>query len=70
MLLPTTRLAVRSLYSLWRFLMAGKKSLFPKAPTLKKVLGITQAKRSIAKVTGVPTTSEGRNRKVKKLFGI
>jgi len=50
--------------------MAGKKSLFPKVPTLKKVLGITQAKRSIAKVTGIPTTASGRARKVKKLFGM
>ena len=50
--------------------MARKKSLFPKAPSLKKVLGITQAKRSIAKVAGIPTTSSGRTRKLKKIFGI
>lgn len=50
--------------------MARKKSLFPKAPSLKKIFGITQAKRSIAKATGIPTTASGRARKVKKLFGM
>ena len=32
-------------------------------PSLKKALGITKAKRSISKVTGIPTTKSGRKRK-------
>lgn len=43
----------------------GKK-LF-KTPTLRKSLGITKAKRSIAKSTGIPTTKSGRKAKAKRL---
>ena len=32
-------------------------------PSLKTALGITKAKRRIAKVTGIPTTKAGRKRK-------
>lgn len=50
------------------------KSLFPKAPSLNQILGFTQAKRKIAKATGIPTTASGRAREqknlFKKLFGI
>ncbi len=30
----------------------------------KRALGVTSAKRKIAKVTGIPTTKSGRKRKV------
>lgn len=36
----------------------------------KKALGVTSAKRKIAKATGIPTTKAGRQRKLGKLFGI
>ena len=32
-------------------------------PSINSVLGITQAKRKIAKATGIPTTASGRKRK-------
>lgn len=51
----------------------AKKSSF-KIPGLsfswKRALGITSAKRQIAKATGIPTTKAGRQRKVGKLLGI
>ena len=51
----------------------AKKSSF-KIPGLsfswKRALGITSAKRKIAKATGIPTTKAGRQRKVVKLLGI
>lgn len=33
----------------------------------KRALGITSAKRKIAKVTGIPTTKSGRKRKAKRI---
>lgn len=36
----------------------------------KRALGITSAKRKIAKATGIPTTKAGRQRKAGKLLGI
>lgn len=40
----------------------------------KRALGITAAKRKIAKATGIPTTKQGRknkrNRSIAKLFGL
>nr|DAH42876.1 MAG TPA: hypothetical protein [Caudoviricetes sp.]DAZ59285.1 MAG TPA: hypothetical protein [Caudoviricetes sp.] len=51
----------------------AKKSSF-KIPGLsfswKRALGITSAKRKIAKATGIPTTKAGRQRKVGKILGI
>ena len=51
----------------------AKKSSF-KIPGLsfswKRALGITSAKRKIAKATGIPTTKAGRQRKVGKLLEI
>ncbi len=32
-------------------------------PSMKTALGITKAKRSIARATGIPTTKAGRKRK-------
>lgn len=52
--------------------MAKKKSF--KIPGLsfswKRALGITSAKRKIAKATGIPTTKSGRRNKFAILFGI
>lgn len=51
--------------------MARKKSLIPGVSfSLKRALGITSAKRKIAKATGIPTTKAGRQRKLGKLLGI
>ena len=36
----------------------------------KKALGITKAKRKIAKTTGIPTTKSGRQKKIGKMLGI
>ena len=36
----------------------------------KRALGITSAKRKIAKATGIPTTKSGRQRKAGKFLGI
>ena len=51
----------------------AKKSSF-KIPGLsfswKRALGITSAKRKIAKATGIPKTKARRQRKVGKLLGI
>ncbi len=48
-----------------------KKSLIPGLSfSWKRALGITKAKRKIAKATGIPTTKSGRQRKLGKLFGI
>lgn len=42
--------------------------------SMNKALGITDAKKKIAKATGIPTTKAGRKRKLEreigKLFGI
>lgn len=36
----------------------------------KKALGITKAKKKIAKATGIPTTKSGRRNKLGKMLGI
>ncbi len=36
----------------------------------KRALGITNAKRKIARATGIPTTRSGRRAKVGRKFGI
>ena len=36
----------------------------------KRALGITKAKRRIAKATGIPTTKQGRRNKLGKKLGI
>ena len=54
--------------------MAKKKGTNTGMPGLSfsvnRALGITAAKRKIAKATGIPTTKSGRQRKVGKMFGI
>lgn len=44
-----------------------RKSLIP-GFSMKRALGVTNAKRKIAKVTGIPTTKQGRKRKVERTF--
>lgn len=52
--------------------MARRKKKF-KIPGLsfswKRALGITSAKRKIAKATGIPTTRSGRRAKVGRMMG-
>ena len=51
--------------------MAKKKKGIPGLSfSWKRALGITKAKRKVAKATGIPTTKSGRRQKVGKLFGI
>ena len=51
--------------------MARKKKLIPGLSfSWKRALGVTKAKRKIAKATGIPTTRSGRQRKVGRIFGI
>lgn len=51
--------------------MAKKKSIIPGLSfSWKRALGITKAKRKIAKATGIPTTRSGRRAKVGKWLGI
>lgn len=51
--------------------MSKKKSLIPGLSfSWKRTLGITSAKRKIAKATGIPTTRSGRRNKVGKILGI
>jgi len=38
--------------------------------SLNKALGITDAKKKIAKATGIPTTKSGRQKKLGKILGI
>lgn len=49
--------------------MAKKKSIIP-GFSLKRALGVTSAKRKVAKLTGIPTTKAGRKAKLRrKLLG-
>ena len=50
--------------------MAKKKGIPGLSFSWKRALGITSAKRTIAKATGIPTTKQGRRAKVGRLFGI
>lgn len=51
--------------------MARKKKLIPGLSfSWKRALGVTSAKRKIAKATGIPTTKSGRRQKVGRLFRI
>ena len=51
--------------------MAKKKSGIPGLSfSWKRALGITKAKRKVAKFTGIPTTRSGRRAKFGKFFGI
>ena len=50
--------------------MAKKKGIPGLSFSWKRALGITSAKRKIAKATGIPTTKQGRRARVGRLFGI
>jgi len=50
--------------------MAKKKGIPGMSFSWKRALGVTSAKRKIAKVTGIPTTKSGRRSKLGRLFGI
>lgn len=50
--------------------MAKKKGIPGLTFSWKRALGITKAKRKIAKATGIPTTRSGRRAKVGRLFKI
>jgi hypothetical protein len=51
--------------------MARKKHKIPGLSfSWKRALGITKAKRKIAKATGIPTTKSGRRNKIGRLLGI
>lgn len=46
-----------------------KKSVIPGLSfSWKRATGITQAKRKIAKATGIPTTKSGRQRKIGRMI--
>ncbi len=51
--------------------MARKKKLIPGLSfSWKRALGITSAKRKIAKASGIPTSRTGRRNKLGKFLGI
>ena len=50
--------------------MAKKKLIPGLSFSWKRALGITKAKRSVAKATGIPTTKSGRRQKVGRMFRI
>ncbi len=51
--------------------MAKKKSAIKGLSfSANKALGITDAKRKVAKATGIPTTKSGRRAKAGKIFGL
>ena len=50
--------------------MAKKKGIPGLSFSAKRALGVTKAKRRVAKATGVPTTKSGRQAKLGRLFGI
>ena len=48
-----------------------KKSAIPGLSfSVNEALGITSAKRKVAKATGIPTTKSGRRAKAGKILGI
>lgn len=50
--------------------MARKSAIPGLSFSWKRALGITAAKRKIAKATGIPTTKSGRRNKVGRMLGI
>ena len=50
--------------------MAKKKGIPGVSFSAKRALGVTAAKRKIAKATGIPTTKSGRQRKAGSIFKI
>lgn len=50
--------------------MAKKKGIPGLSFSWNRALGISSAKRKIAKATGIPTTKSGRQKKLGKILGI
>lgn len=50
--------------------MARKSAIPGLTFSWKRALGVTSAKRKVAKATGIPTTKNGRRNKLGKLLGI
>ncbi len=50
--------------------MSKKSSIPGLSFSPNKALGITNAKRKVAKATGVPTSKSGRRAKAGKIFGL
>lgn len=50
--------------------MAKKSGILGLSLSWKRALGVTSAKRKIAKATGISTTKQGRRNKVAKMLGI
>ena len=50
--------------------MAKKKGIPGVSFSPSRALGIDQAKRKVAKATGVPTTKSGRQKKLGRLLGM
>ena len=50
--------------------MAKKKGIPGLSFSPSRALGIDKAKREVAKATGIPTTKQGRQRKIGKILGI
>jgi len=51
--------------------MSKKKSIIPGLSfSWKRALGITRAKQRISRVTGIPTTKAGRQRKIGAMLRI
>ena len=49
----------------------AKQSIIPGLSfSWKRAIGISSAKRKITKVTGIPTTKSGRQKKIGKILGI
>lgn len=50
--------------------MSKKKGIPGISFSWKRALGITKAKRKIAKTTGIPTSKQGRKNKLLRMIGI
>lgn len=50
--------------------MAKKKGIPGLSFSWNRALGVTSAKRRVAKATGIPTTKSGRRSKLGRLLGI
>lgn len=50
--------------------MVKKKAVKGLSFSVNKAIGITDAKKKIAKATGIPTTKSGRRAKAGKLLGL
>jgi len=50
--------------------MAKKKGIPGLSFSPSRALGVDKVKRKVAKATGIPTTKQGRQRKIGKILGI